>query len=1194
LKTLLPLGLLVLLFSACRKETPLFEKLPASRTGITFSNTLTENDSINVLKFEYVYNGGGVGVADFNGDGLQDVFFAGNQVSSRLYLNRGDLRFEDVTAAAGTETKLWCTGVSLVDVNQDGLTDIYLSTIAPDIRRAVPNLLFLNEGPDQQGIPHFREVARAVGLADSSYATQAAWLDYDRDGDLDCFVLTNALELFNRNLIAVSQGSGQERSLDRLYRNEGVRSQERGVNSKPSALLTPDSSLLTPYFTDVSAQAGLTQRGWGLGVVVKDLTGDGWPDIYVANDFQSNDCLYVNQRNGTFRNDIAAMLPHQSHNSMGTDIADFNNDGAEDIVVVDMMPDDNLRQKTMFGNIAYDSYDMALRSGYQPQFVRNVLQLNHGNGHFGDVGYLAGVNATDWSWSALFADFDNDGWRDLLITNGYGKDITDLDFISYREENSMFGSNGEERIRQFRKSTENLTGVHKPDFLFRNNGDLTFTNKAADWGLGDANYTNGAAYADFDNDGDLDLVMNNLNEEAHVYRNRLNERREAERGEPGAAAHFLRLKLAGQPGNREGLGAKVTLFFGKKRLYAEHALQRGYKSTVENALHFGLGAAGRVDSLDIAWPTGQRQVLRNVPANQTLTLRETDATRPPRPVTAAPGLLADVTHAVGAAFRDQQNGYLDFKQQPTLPRLHSRSGPGLAVGDVNGDGLDDFFAGGAAHQPGGLFLQQKDGTFRSAEPPGGAKTPEHLGVLLFDADGDGDLDLYAVGGSTEFGRESAEYQDALYLNDGDGGLKSAATALPDTRASGSCVTAADYDHDGDLDLFVGGRVAPGNYPLPARSYLLRNQSKEGRPGQFTDATPPALREVGMVTAALWTDYDNDGWPDLLLAGEWMPLTFFKNEKGILHSPFSILNSQGWWNSLAAGDFDNDGDVDYVAGNLGLNSKYKASPDQPVSVYAKDFDQNGTMDAILTHFIQGKEYPTHPRGTLTDQVVAVKKLATTYAAYGRMTFSDLFKSGDLEGATVYHATQMASAYVQNDGAGRFTLRPLPMLAQIAPMNGLAPLDFDHDGNLDLLAVGNDYSPEPLTGRYDAAIGWLLRGDGRGGFSPVPARESGLLVQGDAKALALLPRPDGQPRFVVSRTSDSLQVWGLRKPLPTRLLRPAPDDAVALLHLANGRTRRVELYRGSGYLSQSTRAVWLGPEVRRAVLVNGRGQRRVVPF
>ncbi|MBC7893075.1 MAG: VCBS repeat-containing protein, partial [Sphingobacteriaceae bacterium] len=800
----------------------------------------------------------------------------------------------------------------------------------------------------------------------------------------------------------------------------------------------------------------------------------------------------------------------------------------------------------------------------------------------------------------LFADFDNDGWRDLLITNGYRKDITDLDFISYRDDFSMFGGNDQERLRKFRASSEKLPGVHKPDFLFRNNGgdqpgNLTFTNKAPDWGLTDLNYTNGAAYADFDGDGDLDLVMNTLNEEALVYRNRLEEIREKGEGKKEKRGNFLRVKLAGEPGNREGLGARMDVFFGENRLFAEHALQRGYKSTVENVLHFGLGAATRVDSLTLTWPGGRRQVLRNLKPNQVLTLHEDQATLLPLvPNSKLPALFADVTAGSGLNFGHQENGFLDFKHQPTLCRTHSRIGPGLAVGDVNGDGLDDVYVAGAANKPGGLFLQKSDGTFfqknRSATP----KPAEELGVLLFDADNDGDLDLYTATGSSEFAEGSEALRDVLYLNDGHGGLTPAPTnTLPDVRSSGSMVIAADFDRDGDLDLFVGGRVRPGHYPLAARSQLLRNDSP--RAG-FTDITPPALRDAGLVTAALWTDYDNDGCPELLLAGEWMPLTFFKNEKGrfIHHSLFTIQHSTGWWNSLAAGDFDNDGDVDYVAGNLGLNSKYQARPGQPVRLYAKDYDQNGTTDAILTHYLGGKEVPTHPRNVLTDQLVGIKKLTTTYARYGKMGFHDLLKSGDLEGATVLEADQLASVFLENKGAGNFEIHPLPTLAQIAPMNGMQVLDFDHDGHLDLLAVGNDYSPESLTGRYDGSIGWLLRGDGRGAFTPVPARQSGLALTGDCKSLVEVLSPDGKPRFVVGKNNDSLRVLALRINPTERLLRPAPGDVAALLKLTNGHTRRVEFYRGSGYLSQSTRVVRLGKEVKEVVLVNGKGMRRWVKF
>ncbi|WP_040005188.1 VCBS repeat-containing protein, partial [Fibrisoma limi] len=857
----------VVWLTGCGQRSARFELLSPSRTGVDFTNTITETDSFNVLEFEYIYNGGGVGVGDFNGDGLTDVFFAGNQVSSRMYLNKtapgqADFQFQDVTEAAGVGTKVWCSGVAVVDINQDGRLDVFVSTLHPDKRRSVPKLLFVNQGNDANGVPRFVESARQVGLADSSFGTQAAFFDYDRDGDLDVYLLTNALEEYNRNTVTGPRNNGSARSVDKLYRNDGggQGAVDKGLGAGRNDRINPPSPAprSLPHFTDVSQEAGIIHEGWGLGVIVNDVNQDGWPDIYVANDFQSNDVLYINDQHGHFVNQITDALKHQSHNSMGVDMADINNDGLNEITVVDMMPDDNLRQKTMFGTIPYDKFQMAQRLGYQPQYVRNVLQLNRGfepggKGQgargvgqsvqhspqppapsptplFSDIGYMAGIYATDWSWSPLLADFDNDGFRDLLITNGYRRDVTDLDFSTYNREANQFGSD-EDRHRRILESLKTLEGVHKPNFMYRNNGKgqdagstgLSFSNVAEEWGLDQPSYTNGTAYADFDNDGDLDLVMNNVNDAAFIYRNNTIQ------GQVAADNAFLRLRLKGDTGNLSGLGATVCIHYQGQMQYAEQVVQRGYQSTVESLMHFGLGGVKQIDSLKIRWPDGRGQLLTNVAVNQVLTLNQAQA-RPQEASfmlqqnpTSQP-LFREVSAAVGLTFRHEETDFVDYKmQQMLLPHKHSQIGPGLAVGDVNGDGLDDVYIAGAAQQSGVLFVQQSGGTFRRMTMP--TKDEEETGVLFFDADNDGDQDLYTVRGSTEFGKNQAKFQDQLYLNDGKGHLTPAVNALPPTTASGSCITAGDFDKDGDLDLFIGGRVVPQEYPKPARSYLLRNDSE---------------------------------------------------------------------------------------------------------------------------------------------------------------------------------------------------------------------------------------------------------------------------------------------------------------------------------------------------------------------------------
>ncbi|GAB2572274.1 VCBS repeat-containing protein [Spirosoma areae] len=1205
--------LVFLILVGCTHHPTRFERLTADQTGIDFANTITQSDSLNVLEFEYLYNGGGVGVGDFNGDGQQDIFLAGNQVSSRLYLNNGGFTFRDVTDSAGVRTNFWCTGVAVADINQDGRQDIYVSTIHPDRNRAVPNLLFINQGNDKNGIPRFEESAQAAGLADSSYSTQATFLDYDRDGDLDVFLLTNALEAYNRNAVTGPRNDGSAKSRDKLFRNDG-----RGAGSKAqatrSAVGMPDHPRSMPHaplphFTDVSAQAGLLHEGWGLGVVVNDVNQDGWPDIYVANDFQSNDVWLINNQNGrsagpSFTNRIAETLKHQSHNSMGVDMADMNNDGLNDLAVVDMLPDDNLRQKTMFANVPYDRFEMARRLGYQPQYVRNVLQLNRGFAQgawggehgarqedsllraprrnagpplplFSDIGYLAGTAATDWSWSALFADVDNDGLRDLLITNGYRRDITDLDFTSYNRDAGTFGSDADRRTGLL-KRIDDLEPVYKPNFLLHNKGDLRFANVANDWGLTEPSFTNGTAYADFDNDGDLDLVMNNINDPAFIYKNLT-----IEQAVDSTANHFLKINLSGKPGNLEGLGSKIQIWANGTIHYTEYTRQRGYQSTMESGMHIGLGKVQRIDSLKIQWPDGNGQAIYNVTTNKTLTLNERNATPQSSPFlqlqSPARPLLHDVSDQAGLTFQHREADFVDYKAQQTLlAHKHSQIGPGLAVGDVDGNGLDDIYIAGSAHQGGTFFFQEANrktgsGTFRRKDRP--AKEPEETGVLLFDADNDSDLDLYAVHGSTEFGRNQSRYQDSLYLNDGRGNFRAAPNALPNTMASGSCVLATDVDHDGDLDLFVGGRVVPQRFPEPARSYLLRNDSRIGQI-RFTDITDqfaPGLGQAGLVCTALWTDVDNDSWPDLMLAGEFMPITVFKNQAGRRLAPLpmpTLAKAAGFWNSLTPGDFDNDGDLDYVAGNSGLNSRFQASADHPVSVYAADYDKNGTLDPILSFFNGETEYPVHPRDVLTDQIPSFKRKMTSYAAYGKMKLSDLLSANEQQQGLIRRVTYLSSAYLENKD-GTLVLHELPIEAQFSPVFGTLATDVNQDGNLDILLTGNDYATEVLSGWQDAGLGLCLLGDGRGHFKTLSPAQSGFVVDGDAKALASVLLATGQLAYVATQTNGPLQIFS--EVSGQKYARVKPTTQQITQPSGGGRKRKTEFNWGSGYLSQSSRVI-----------------------
>jgi hypothetical protein len=1166
----------------CTSKPNIFTRLPAQKTGVDFINRIQETDSFNIFTFEYIYNGGGVGVGDFNNDGLQDLFFAGNAVSSQLYLNKGAFSFQKITKSSGTETAAWCTGVAVVDINQDGWKDIYISTAFPDQAKATPNLLFLNKGLGKDNIPRFTEVAAQVGLADSAYGTQAAFFDFDRDGDLDVYLCINSAKERDRNALIGQKNDGTGQSQDKLFRNDGT-SLETGL----------------PRFVNVSKEAGIQTEGWGLGVVVKDVSQDGWPDVYVANDYQSNDHLYINNRNGTFTNKIATYLAHQCHNAMGVDIADCNNDGYEDICVVDMLPDDNQRQKSMFGSIPNDKYAQALRMGYQPQFVRNMLQLNNGplpdtSGDvvFSDIGYLAGIAATDWSWSPLWGDFNLDGWKDLLITNGYGKDITDLDFATYMNEFRMFGE-AETKVKALRQKVGELNDVKKPNWLFQNNGDLTFTNKAALWGLEESCISNGAAYADLDNDGDLDLVMNNLNEEAFVYQNNTINKKQKQ-----PSPNYLRVQLNGSKGNREGIGAKLTLWSGGLKQYAEQALQRGYLSSMDSRICFGLRSISVADSLLVEWPSGKRQVLKQLTANQIITLDEKEAVdQKGLSLAQAPRWLGEVLVPSLSASRHEENEFSDFDYQYTVPHRYSIQGPSMAVADVDGDGRDDVYMGGASRHSGVFFLQ-KGNEFEKKifgiTPEN--KRQEETGTLLFDADGDGDNDLYCVGGGNEFG-DSAAYQDLFFLNDGKGNFSDASAALPNTSASGSCVIAADYDGDGDLDLFVGGRVAPQHYPEPARSYLLRNDSDPQKGVvKFTDVTSelcPQLVVPGIVSSAIWTDYNNDSYADLFVVGEFMPLSLYRNSAGKRFDLVSVPafeHTAGWYNSVAAGDFDNDGDMDYVAGNLGLNSKYKASLSQPVSVRYNDFDKNGSQDAFLFSYNNGKEYPAQTRTTVTEQIPSLRKRAYYFSDYGKMGYDDLFTKAERDAAKQVQAYQMASLYVENKGGGLFGLTQLPMMAQLAPVFGILPMDVDRDGNLDIVAVGNSYAPEALTGRYDASYGWVLRGTGKGQFTPVAFRNSGFIVPGDARSLVKLSRGDGTCLLLAGINSAPLKTFQMNERV--RCENVKKNETSAIYTLTNGQKRRDEFFFGSSYLSQQGRFLILDNTIKSVQIFSGSSATRTM--
>jgi hypothetical protein len=1137
------------------KAKVLFEKVNPKNSRIKFKNTLIETETENMLSFINFYTGAGVGILDVNNDGFQDIFFAGNQVSSGLYLNNGGFIFEDITKRSGVQTDRWITGVSIVDINQDGFDDIYLSVSGSG---KTGNMLFVNNGNNT-----FTEKAAGYNLNVTEQTTHTSFFDYDRDGDLDAFLATNPTD-FKLNSTEPLQRpkiKGEARGADILLRNDG--------NGK---------------FTDVSKKSGILIEGYSLGVNTSDFNQDGWIDIYVSNDYIGNDILYINQGDGKFTDKLNEFFKYTSFASMGNDAGDINNDGLIDLITLDMLPESSYRQKVIVGTRSYDAFMYTLGLGYKPQYSRNMLQLNNGTITFSEIGRLAGISATDWTWAPLLADLDNDGDKDLFVTTGFRRDMGNMDFI-YKTMDSPFKRGGETvPVADQLEAIKRVEGVPVTNYAFRNNDDLSFTKVSKEWGFDEKSYSSGLAVADLDNDGDYDIIINRIDDYAAVYENKTNLNKN----------HFLKVRLHGPEKNLSGTGSKITIYYKGKLQYIENNLYRGYMSTVEKNILFGTGESTLVDSLVVIWPDGFRSVRHNIKVNATIDIQYSQATpfNPVKNTHLNESLkLKDITSKLGIAYSHKEDPYVDFYKQPLLPFQHSQLGPSIATGDMNNDGLEDFFTGGAKGFSATLFFQTAKNTFRSEEFPFD-QGYEDLGALLFDFDGDNDLDLYVVSGGTFAGKNSEMYQDRLYINTGNGKFKKAENVLPVINSSGGVVTAADFDGDGDLDLFVGGRIAPMNYPSAPRSYLLENRN--GRFIDITDEKAPGLSTIGMVTSAVWSDFNNDGFPDLILVGEWMPVTVFENNAGIFNNhtkEYVLSNSTGWWNSISAGDFNNDGTTDYILGNLGLNNPYHASVSEPLKIVSKDYNNDGISEPLMImKYIDGW-YPLASRSQFLSVFPQKAKKYDTFESYAKTGGEELLKDLGTSGAVELQAKMFANAIMVHKKDSLPVIKPLPNKGQLSPIFGTLCSDINGDRKTDILCAGNFYSVNVTDGPYNAFTGCLVSWDSDNNIIINDGHESGFYVNTDGRALASLVLGNQQRVFIVTSNNDSLKVFApvIQKEKHIKL---KPMDAYAIIEWDNGHEQRQEFYYGSGYLSQSSRYLSLIPGWKRIKFVTYSGKERII--
>ncbi len=1096
-KSLLVCTLVLILFFNCEKEDvklaskKIFEPVEASSSNIEFSNNLTENDSLNYFTYSYLYMGGGVAVGDVNNDGLKDIYFTGNQVENKLYINKGNLQFEDVTKTAGVSgDSRWYTGVTMADVNADGYLDIYCSVAGKFHPKQ--NQLFIN---NQDGT--FSEKAQEYGLADVGQSVQTTFFDYDKDGDLDVYVANYPITKFNASVYVYKQRMANVTNVetDHLYKND---------NGK---------------FIDVTEEAGVKNFGLTLSATVGNLNNDSWPDLYISNDFASPDYLYMNNGDGTFREVVKETTSHTAFYGMGVDIADFNNDGNLDIYQVDMDAKTNKRKKANMAGMNPDLFWGVVDAGFHYQYMQNCLQLNTGvfndeNPFFSNVSRITGVSSTDWSWGPLFADFDNDGLKDLFISNGTRREVNNRDFFNAIDD--AFSIDSDKTLEMSLK----IPSERIDNFMYQNLGDLKFKQANKDWGIEFKGFSNGVAYADLDNDGDLEVITNNIDDKASVFKNTSSE-----------TNNYITINFEGTPKNKFGLGNRVYLTTGDTTQMQELTLSRGFQSSVAPELHFGLGNYKNIDELKVVWSDGKTQVLNNVSINKLQTLKYEDAINKKIDSNVNEQLFNSNVSGVFPKYKHNENTFDDFKYQVLLPHKMSSFGPALAVGDLNNDDLDDYFIGGAFNRLGALFFQTENGfeeqnnEFLKAD-----KLSEDVGALVFDADADGDNDLYVVSGGYEFSAKSSKLQDRLYLNDGSGNFKKS-EALPEMITSGSKAYNLDFNKDGKQDVLVLGRQIPGNYPSPVNSYLLENKSEKGV-AKFEDVTQNYannLRNLGMATSAVITDFNNDGWQDFIIVGEWMPIKIFENKKGKFVDISEVIgltnDTTGWWWSINQGDFDGDGDIDYIVGNNGLNYKYKATDNETFDIYVNDFDRDSKKDIVLSYYNEGVQYPVRGRECSSQQIPQIKNKFKNYESFSNATLVDIYEETSLESALHYQVKSFASVYLENNN-GTFVIHELPKEAQLSSINEILVKDYDNDGALDVLVSGNLFASEVETPRNDGGYGVFLKGNCKGEFKAITSSKSGFFVPGDVKQMSTLKTKD-QEFIIAAKNNDSLQFIKVNK-------------------------------------------------------------------